>query len=349
MKVFTDMHHGELFYSLQLLFEGRLGWELYRPIGIEWYNEGFWNIFPHPGTAQQFLATDQAVNPPRGMEGKPFPEHSCFNRDYTYDDGIYYVKNPTKDKVHAAITLEKFKDTNFDIIISSIPQHIGPFNRLISDYQPGAKHIFQVGNAWGQQPGVRNILASTAPFPTPSDINIVFYHQEFDLNWFSYEPPTTQSTVHSYIHWMQRKDLMDQYASLLPGWTFRAFGAGMDEDIAKTQDVAQKMKESAFTWHYKPEGDGYGHGVFSSYACGRPAIIWKPFYNGKLAEALLIDNQTCIDISKYTPQQGAEVIRRFSVPGEHRKMCESAHNRFHEVVNFDEQEQLIRTFLRKLI
>jgi len=55
MKVFADLHHGDLFYSLQLLFEKRLKAELYRPVGIEWWKEGFWNVFNHPATAQQYL------------------------------------------------------------------------------------------------------------------------------------------------------------------------------------------------------------------------------------------------------------------------------------------------------
>jgi hypothetical protein len=199
MRVLADFHHQDLYYSLQLLFEKRLGWELYRPIGLEWYHEKYWNVYPHIGTAQQYLSLDQAINPPIGLDG-PFPEHKLLNKNYTFSDGIYYVNDPSKDKLNRGITLEKFKETEFDILVSSIPQHIAPFNGLIRKYHPKAKHIFQVGNAWGHLPGINNILASTAKFDTPPNINTCFYHQEFDLDVFRYEPPTCHSKVFSLLN-----------------------------------------------------------------------------------------------------------------------------------------------------
>lgn len=44
MRVLADYHHHDLFESLAILFEDRLGWELYRPIGMEWFDEGYWNF-----------------------------------------------------------------------------------------------------------------------------------------------------------------------------------------------------------------------------------------------------------------------------------------------------------------
>ena len=43
MKVLADRHHAGLFYSLQLLGD-RLGWEVYTPIGREWWDEGIWQF-----------------------------------------------------------------------------------------------------------------------------------------------------------------------------------------------------------------------------------------------------------------------------------------------------------------
>jgi len=344
MRVLADCHHYELFYSLQLLFEKRLNAELYRPIGMDWYHQGYWHVFPHIDTAKQYLSTEHHLKDMQFEDNYSL----CLNKNFRVEDGIYYVNDATKDKVNRGITLDKFKELEFDIVISSIPQHIGPFNRLIQQFQPRAKHIFQVGNAWGHLPGVQNILASAAPFPVTPDINACFYHQEFDLNTFSYEPPKVHNVVNSYIHWMNNKELMNQYASRVPDWRWTSYGAGMEDHIVKTKDLAQAMKDSAFTWHYKPEGDGYGHVIHNTFACGRPAIIWAPFYNTKLASQLLIDQQTCIDISSRPIQQNMKLIRRFSQPEEHARMCENAHKRFQEVVNFDQEEAQIRTFLENL-
>ena len=42
MKVLADYHHHDLWESLELLF-ARFGWTLYRPIGMEWFEQGYWN------------------------------------------------------------------------------------------------------------------------------------------------------------------------------------------------------------------------------------------------------------------------------------------------------------------
>ena len=66
-KIYSDCHHEHLYESLRILFEDRLGYELYRAIGLEWYHEKFWNVYPHPATAQQYLGLHQGtpyiVNP----------------------------------------------------------------------------------------------------------------------------------------------------------------------------------------------------------------------------------------------------------------------------------------------
>jgi hypothetical protein len=348
MKVFCDLHHNDLYYSLQLLFEKRLGYEMYRPIGAEWWTEGFWKVYDHPATVQQYLGLHQAKEHPKDIHGDPLPVSAVLNHSYRVEDGIYYVNNPTKDVVNCAITLPKFKEMEFDIVISSIPQHIQPFNQLIQKYQPKAKHIFQVGNAWQQQPGVENILASTASFPVSQNINIYFYHQEFDLEVFRYESPTIRNAIYSYIHLMARPELLEQYRQHLPGWDVKPFGAGMPQSIMKTDQLAQKMMDSAFTWHYKPEGDGYGHVIHNTFAMGRPAIVWVPHYNGKLARQLFEDGVTCIDISKGSVEENIGRILYFSQPEEHDKICRNAYARFGQVVDFNKEEQGIRKFLEDL-
>ena len=57
--VFTDFHHAGLLNSLILLFEGRMHGAVYRPIGIDWANKGYWAIYDHPATRQQYLTLDQ--------------------------------------------------------------------------------------------------------------------------------------------------------------------------------------------------------------------------------------------------------------------------------------------------
>lgn len=350
MKIFCDLHHGDLYRSLQILFEDRLGFEMYKQIGLEWYREKYWNVYNHPATAKQYLDTNTASNAPTDIHGKVLPKHYWGNTKYFIEDGIYYVTNRRHNVIQRAITLDKFKQIDFDIIIASIPQHIKPFKKLIKLYQPKAKLIFQIGNPWWDkhQAEVDNILASVKKFPVQPGKNVVFYYQEFDLNIYKYKPPTTTTVVNSYVHYMKNQELMNLYASMLPTHQFTKYGASFPNNLGTPGDIAKAMQDSAWTWHFKPRGDGFGHILHSSYACGRPAIIHGKPYKDKLAGDLLINQKTCIDYSLHTVQQNVELIRKYSDPELHLKMCEAARDRFYTLVNYDEEEQKVRTFLSNL-
>lgn len=349
-RVFADFHHSALYHSLHLLFEKRLGWELYRPIGPEWYHAGFWKVFDHPATVNQFLGLHLASTLPCSSTENLLSEDECRNLNHQEKDGIYYIQETETGCNYRAVTLDRFKEMEFDIIISSIPQHINPFNQLISQFQPRAKHVFQVGNAWGHQPGVKNILASTAPFSVPAGVNVCNYHQEFDLDVFTYEVPSTYNTVNSYIHYMKELNLMDQVASFLPEWKFQSFGAGMRDSLSGFGLIADAIRRSSFTWHYKPEGDGYGFSIHNSYACGRPAIIVRSHYAGKLASFLFEDRITCLNIEGIFPSDCVKLIEHYGQPEEHVKMCQASYKRFTSIVNFDDQfETRIKPFLGRLL
>lgn len=329
MKILADLHHYDLFYSFQLLFEKRLGWELFRPIGMEWYTEGFWSVYSHPDTAKQYLGLDQpSAGPP--------------------EDGIYPILDMTKDRVQFGITLQKFRDTKFDVILASIPQHIAPFIRLTQLYQPSAKLIFQIGNpGWSQYRQIRNVMSSTR-FPVASGMNTVFYHQEFDTDVFRYEPPVRSKRACSYIHYMNT-DHLSTLRPLLPDWEFVTHGAGMEKNILKSVDLAQTIRDSGFTYHWKPLGDGYGHTLHNSIACGRPLITNRKFYSGMCAEPLLADGVTCVDLGVRNVHDTANFLRNCSFPDVHQKMCEETQKRFQEIVNFDKEEIEIRKFIERLV
>ena len=347
MRVLADFHHQALYHSLQLLFENRLGWELYRPIGPEWHEQGYWHVYEHPATVKQFLGLYQGMKEPLlDGEGVPWTERELVNKNYIIEDGIYYIQDNCHRTTHRAVTLDKFKEMEFDILLSSIPQHIQPYNKLITEFQPKAKHIFQVGNQWGNLPGAKNIMASTTPFQSAA--NTIFYHQEFDLNVFKYEAPTNHNTICSYVHYLQQPEKLQQLVSLLPGWSGIPYGGGMPQSLPNQDAVAEALKNSAFTWHFKPGGDGFGHSIFSSYACGRPALIWRPHYTGRKADPLFIDQQTCIDSNSYSSHKLAQLLQKFSQPEEHIKMCEAAYRRFCQIVNFDQEFEQIKLFLERL-
>jgi len=44
MIVFCDFHHGGLYHAMHKLFVERLGYEMYRPIGMDWVTRGYWYV-----------------------------------------------------------------------------------------------------------------------------------------------------------------------------------------------------------------------------------------------------------------------------------------------------------------
>lgn len=347
MNVLADFHHGDLFYSLQLLFEKRLGWNLYRPIGMEWLNEGFWRYSLQTDTAKQFLGLDQAYRP---GDGTP-----PLNQIAKHEDGIYYVNDTVHNAVQKAITLPKFKEMKFDIVLSSVSQHDITFAQLISDFMPDAKHISHIGNIFQQRAGnVKNLLISTKECHVPDGANAVFYHQEFDLNVYKYMFRDITKEVKSFQNCLPQMYPEDyqvylRLKNLIPNWKFKSYGGSCDDGSLSTdRQIAHEMQGATFGFHCKKQGDGFGHVIHNWFAMGKPVITRGSDYAGKLAGDLLVDGVTCFDIEKHSIEEVSSILQNISNE-DYKKLCENVYKKFQEVVNFEEEFKLIRTFLANLL
>lgn len=349
MNIFTDFHHSGLLHSLILLFEKRLGHKVFRPIGAEWLTEGFWAVYDHPATALQFLTTDQAFRP---IDGTP-PLNTIYdNHPFIQEKGIFYCKDISNNKYNKAITLEKFKEMEIDIIIASIPQHIEPFKRLIQKHKPNAKLIYQIGNAWNvKENQVKNVMAS-ATVQIPNEIHSVTYHQEFNTNIFAFEPNLSDNKISSFVNCFNTADIFKsdwelfiKVEKLMPHWEFKAFGGGC-RNGSKNGDVgvAEAIGESRLIWHTKRGGDGYGHIIHNVFAMGRPPIVNMSYYKGKMGGKLMIDMETCIAIDGLNPQ---EIVNKIE-SADYSKMSLNAYNKFVKEVSFSEDEKKIQEFLKLL-
>lgn len=343
MKVLADCHHGDLFNSLQILFEDRLGFELYRPIGLDWFTGGYWRIAEPYGnnidTVKQFL----------DINNLPWSPYGNLNGGNYKDGNVYKVFDPRYGKYQKAITLETFSQMDFDLVISSIPDHDESFARLIKDRMPKAKHISQMGNAY-QTTEVANVMCSTKPYPVPEGKNVVFYHQEFPLHYFRFEAPRPSNKIVSFVNVLPKPDQFALFETNLPEMEFKSYGIGnRDGTITGLDEIAQIMKTSLFGYHVKPGGDGFGHVIHNWFACGRPVLVGGNDYTDKLAGDLLIDNVTCIDLDKNSFQSSLDKIKYWSDPENHAEMCVQVIKRFREVVDFNKEEQLVRKFLEKII
>lgn len=352
MKIFTDFHHSSLLTSLQLLFEKRLGHELYRPIGMEWFHEGYWALNNQEDTAKQFLDPDQAYKPSDGT-----PPLNQYPQKTEFEEGTCRVLNPGGDTMHQACTFKYFQENQFDILICSLPQHIPLFKRLIELYQPKAKLIFQVGNNWDfdQLEGM-NVLASTMPRPVKPTVNAIFYHQEINTEEFYPTPTEPTNKIYSFVNlqantgqgWMDFLELEHMTSGFGAEW--KSFGGQCrDGNMTGDRELANKMREAMLIYHVKPGGDGFGHIIHNAFAVGRPVITRCSHYQGQLA-GLLMTPGTCIDLDQHTLPEVKNILHRlFSAPELLKEMGERARARFESLVRYDSEAEAIKTWLQNLL
>lgn len=347
MRVLCDFHHSSLLRSLVLLFEGRLGMDLYRPIGMEWFDSGYWAINNQRDTAAQFLEYDsQPLDATPGLNDIIGSE----------PDGVCRVYDPGMQTRHRACTLDYFKNNKFDYVIASIPAHVPIFERLIAEFQPGAKLIIQMGNNWNlDRYSGYNILASLAPQPVQAGCNTLFYHQEFDLDIFCDTPISGARLVYSFINVIQNTGVgWEDYKALKramerTGWDFKAFGGQCpDGNMTGVQELASKMREASFIFHVKPGGDGYGHIIHNAYAVGRPVITRSSHYRGQLAEQLLVPG-TFIDLDRYSIDEVRMIIQNLVIDQDALvNIGKMAANRFDDVVDFKRDAEEVALWLATL-
>ena len=254
-----------------------------------------------------------------------------------------------------AITLEQFKRLDIDIVMATIPEHFESFAKLVQDYKPNAKLVFQFGNDWKIMgyPNCKNALASVAPQPVPPGCNAVFYHQEFDTNIYNYQLPVESRKITSFLHCFNvywDTPLFFEMERLIPEWEFKAYGAASRDGVINgDQDISDIMHQSRFIWHVKHTGDGFGYIVHQAFATGRPPIVKRKYYDTQMAQQLMEDEVTCICIDGLSAQEIVNKVLHFSEPELYNKMSEAAYRKFKEVVDYDKEEIEIRKWLDNLV
>ena len=333
MKVFADYHHGGLYHALTLLLVKRMGFELFRPIGLEWVEQGIWQYSQNPPTQRQYLD-------PVNCELKP--------------DGYYYWRDTAEEIDHKCLTWDQFQAMDIDLVMGSCCQHELPFSYLQKKYKPEAKFIRLLGNSgepidWSIS---RNIIDTTNLYEGPPGVNRVVIHKEFPVDLFYYQPPPVKKKIRSYLNCFNETpfyQIWHTYKNLMPEFEWKMHGLnGDDKFITPVSALAQSMRETSFFWHIKSHGEGFGHIVHNALAIGRPIITIKSYYKGKMIYPFLEDGITCIDLESNTMERNIERIREYSEPERLQTMCIAAYDRFHDNISFDNDQRLFEDFLGRL-
>jgi hypothetical protein len=326
MNVFVDFtQNNDHYYSLHLLFEKRLGLNLFRPTGPEWQTKGFQYVDSAMPSDAELI--EGIYHIPMRME----PERG------------YYTKK--------AITLAKFLKMDFDFTVTIYAAHEEPFYNLTKTYKPHAVFIRQIANMHEIPAGFcKNVLLGTSE-PMPPDINYISYFPEH-YEGYCYTQPPNHNTVNNFVHDLPfyPYDLAEwnKCESALPDFTFKMHGHhGRDDEIPHSL-MPQTMKNSAFIWNVKAHGGG-GFVLRQALACGRPCIVRKRYavVNNSSEKNLLEDSVNCIDLD-FGTERAIDMIKTWSQPERHIEVCKAIAEKFKKDVNFAEQAEQIKEWLNNL-
>lgn len=346
MKVFVDYHHEDLYYSLHLLLEKRLNFELYRPIGLDWYTEGYWQIAKpynnNIAVVNQYLTND--------IEFTDRYHPLCGNYKIYNKNNIYYIYEPRHNYYQKAISLDIFKNIKFDLIISSIEDHDYTFVQLKNRYQPHAKNISHLGNV-GQKSKLDNVFHSVT-YAANTHQNSVLIHQEIDVNLYKFTPINSLTkNIYSVVNLAPYIDIYNLYKNILTDFNFKYYGiASPDGHLDGSFGVSQKIIESNIGWCLKPLG-GLGHSNMGWCYSGRPIItnMSQHILFGGIATKLFEPDVTCMDIESCDVNTNIKKIKKLIEHEVSTTIGTNLRNRFLELINYDEEEKRFRAFLSKLL
>lgn len=332
VKILADRHHSDLLYGLQRLFEDRLGYELYVPLGREWWDEGYWRFgaesYGDDRMARQFLEPDAAYR-----EVEP---------------GLWLTFDPHHPyRVIYGVSLERAR-VGWDLVLCSVQDNQAGFVRFA--HEAGAKYLYHVGNArqqidWSLEPYVLNTSEASI---IGRGVNI---GQEFDhTTTFRYRPPIRAQRIVSFVNLLplipEAVRDYDALTLLLPEYEFRSFGHDCPDGYRRpVAAIADEMARAGWAYHDKPTGDGFGHIIHNWAAVGRPLIGHARYYAGQRAEPLWQDLTTCIDLDKHTLPEAAEIIGGLSAT-EHEAMCANIRRVFDSIYDPEEDARRVRDLLR---
>jgi hypothetical protein len=361
----VDYHHHDLWESLELLC-ARLGWDLYRPMGMDWFEQEYWNFeraWHGDSVAKQYL--------------EPWDSDQVWEPTGTLDLTQGLGPDPTKghrvrwDASHERwinlLTLEQARDLRPNIVMASVAHNHEGLHRFAQEV--GAKFGLHLGNVrfspidmaedrWD----LADFGIVTSVLPAPVDKPHVVVHQEFSLEDFRHEDPPDGFRVSSFVNCFPENYVAyegwRQVASQRPDYDWRVYGAygSVTEDqwaagnIDKCSAVGDAMRASHVAWHTKQWSDGFGHVVHNWFSVGRPVIGHQWYYENQLAGPLWQEGETSFDISNRTTDEVVSLIDRLhGDPDLRLRMGENAARRFREVVNFDEEEQQIRRMFEAVL
>jgi hypothetical protein len=331
-RVLLDRHQADLFYSLQLLFEDRLGYPVYTPVGHDWWDAGYWRFghgYGDDRLARQFLTID--ANWTRPWDGSALWE--------THDG-----HHP--ERVIRGVELPTVLGTmgEWGFVVATVQDNQAGFKRLADEI--GATYVLQAGNTrqdidWSLDPLA--LVSSEMPIRGRG----VRYHQEIDRDVFTFTPLNGEAVIRSFVNCFDSTPCHRVFQEVTDGMAAYVHGIdGADGNIETVSEIADLMRHSGWGWHDKIQGDGFGHVLHNWAAIGRPLIGHSGHYRGLLGEGFWRDGETCIDLDRHTVPETIELIREITGTPRHAEMGRAIREVF-ERIDYDAEAEQIRALLAR--
>lgn len=361
MRVLADFHHHALAESLAILIEDRFGGELFFPIGMDWFDRGYWNFerkFHGDAVAKQYLVGiwHDAVEVGPGIWRRWDPRHP--------------------GRVQHGVELGTALISDWDVVISTLPPNDVGLHQVAR--MADARFVIQVGNnhqvsEWH----LADLILSSSTLPDYGLVNpgtwgqvqtgpggkpTIVYHQEFSLEHFRYEWPPLSHRIESFVNCFPEGPSYPDFLAFARGnrgdFEFRVNGAMgrpswykeeapyTDEftgvDISEVPEVARAMRDARVIWHTKHWSDGFGHVIHNAFAVGRPVLGYSRYYQDKLAGPLWQEGRTSFNIEGMPERALVSLLRRLIDDDEfHREVSLNSAMAFRQFVNFDEEADVI--------
>lgn len=330
VNVLVDRHHAGLYRSLQLLGD-RLGWTLRTPVGLDWMTEGYWAFGMNvPGLTEQLA--QQYLVPHAGA--------------WAFDERGWTTVDPEFPGAPVAgVTLAQARATEWAFVVATLDDNQWGFSRFARE--AGARFVVQVGNtgqhvAWELDPLA--LVSSEVPIAGRG----VRYHQEMDPAATAFVPPDPGAPlrVASFVNCFPRigpcHGLWTEARALLPEAAFGEFGIdGADGVVKPIGALHALMAASAFGWHDKPHGDGFGHVIHGWAAVGRPLVGHGSHYAGRMAERLWRHGETAIDLDVVSVPEAVAMLRAIAAdPVRHAAMCRAIRAEYERIDHAAEAEAI---------
>ena len=360
-----------------MLFEGRLGWEVYRPGGQEWFDKGYYS---HPIEAEGRANLTQP-----GYHGKFPPDNYLSQTNSIFrwmsleevqdldlivcsidrvEEGFHKLKNDLglKCKIarYTGNPYENFDFGRFDFMLCANLRYF--HEHVESGRKPGMLFFPEFEEALHKytEPLVKEENDIGCPYPIMRTfINFIYHHPEHanHQNWKRYAgylerisgtpimhglgtPPPGMETGLDIILDKEFDRMGKPELKDRSTWPTRFTSRGEPKDEI---EVAELIKASHILFNQK-NYDGYGFVPFKAFSIGRPIICEHGDYNNLTAGKIIEHMKTGIHISG-DDGQDFNNIQEFLRPEKILEACKEVRKRFDEVVSFENQAQELVKFV----